>query len=147
VFIAPPERLVTAIDHRTGTTVWRTGDFGGRESIGISEDGSRVYIRAMNDMIHAVATSPPTPTPVWTTNAGFGYDINSAMLAEKDGVVFYATKNGVVTALDAGSGRIAWQHRFGVGLVNTVVPLAADRVLVADIDGRVGVIEYDGARR
>lgn len=33
-------------------------------------------------------------------HAGIGYDINLAMPVEKDGVVFYGTKNGLLLAPD-----------------------------------------------
>ncbi len=141
VFIVAPDRKITAIDERTGAQVWRTGEFGGRESIGISEDGQRVYVRAMNDFIHAFATAPAHPERLWSTNAGFGYDINSGMLIEKDGVVFYGTKNGTLIALDARTGAIRWRHKLGVGVMNTVVPLSASRVVVTDFDGRVALLE------
>jgi hypothetical protein len=34
-----------------------------------------------------------------------------------------------------------WQHRVGVGLVNTVVPLSGSSVLTTDFEGRVAVLD------
>lgn len=144
VFIVATDRKITAIDEQTGTQVWRTGEFGGRESIGRSEDGQRIYVRAMNDFIHALATAPAQPEKVWSTNVKFGYDINSGMLVEKEGVVFYGTKNDVLLALDAQTGAVRWQHKLGTGVMNTVVPLSGKRVLVTDFDGRVALIQANG---
>jgi outer membrane protein assembly factor BamB len=141
VFIVAPDRKMTAIDAQTGAQVWRTGDYVVRESIGLSEDGQRVYVRAMNDFFYALATEPTTPEKRWETNARFGYDINSAMLAEKDGVVFYGTKNGVLFALDGVTGSVRWQLKLGAGVMNTVVPLDSRRVLATDIDGTIALVE------
>jgi outer membrane protein assembly factor BamB len=141
VFIVAPDRQMTALDAQTGAQVWRTGDYGVRESLGLSEDGTRLYVRAMNDFFYALATAPAQPEKVWATNARFGYDINSAMLVEKDGVVFYGTKNGVLFALDARIGAVRWQHKLGTGVLNTVVPLSARQVLATDFDGRVALLE------
>jgi outer membrane protein assembly factor BamB/predicted phosphodiesterase len=141
VFVVAPDRKMTAIDERTGEPIWRTGDYVVRESIGLSEDGQRFYVRAMNDFFYAFATAPTQPEKLWETNAKFGYDINSAMLVEKDGVLFYGTKNGLLFALDARTGDIRWQHKLGTGVMNTVVPLSANRVLATDFDGRVALIE------
>ena len=141
VFIAAPDRKLTAIDARTGEQLWRTGDYTVRESIGLSEDQTRFYVRAMNDYFYAFSTSAARPDKVWELNAGFGYDINSAMLAEKDGVVFYGTKNDLLFALDAKTGAIKWQHKLGAGVMNTVVPLSAARVLTTDFDGKVALVE------
>ena len=64
----------------------------------------------------------------------------AAMLVEKDGVVFYGTKNGLLLALDAKTGGIQWQHKIGVGVVNTVTPLSANEVLATDFDGKVTLV-------
>jgi len=63
------------------------------------------------------------------------------MLVEKEGVLFYGTKNGLLFALDARTGAVRWQHKLGTGVMNTVVPLNAHRVLTTDFDGRVALIE------
>ena len=76
-------------------------------------------------------------------NAGFGYDINSAMLAEKEGVLYYGTKNGILFAIDRMSGSILWKHRTGVALLNTVEPLSANAVIAADLDGVIQLIRSD----
>ena len=64
------------------------------------------------------------------------------MLVEKDGTLFYGTKNGLLLALNAADGQIQWQHKFGTGVMNTVLPLSGSRVLVTDFDGRIALIEH-----
>ena len=51
VFITDPQRAMTAIDLKTGNTVWRTFQSMVRETIGLSEDGERIYSKTMNDSI------------------------------------------------------------------------------------------------
>jgi outer membrane protein assembly factor BamB len=143
VFIVAPDRRMTAIELATGREVWRTDRWAVRESLGLSEDGKRVYVRTTEDVIVAISSSAGSPESVWETNAGFGYDINSAMLVEKDGVVFCGTKNGLLIALDAATGAVKWKHRVGVALLNTVTPLNGREVVVTDFDGRVSLIVSD----
>jgi len=145
IFIVAPDRRMTAIDVNTGAQIWRTADYHVRESIGVSEDGNRFYVRAMNDFFDAFSTDSDSPQKIWETNGHFGYDINSAMLIEKEGVVFYGTKNGLLFALDARSGAVRWEHRVGVALLNTVLPLSASRVITTDFDGKVACIEAQQA--
>jgi outer membrane protein assembly factor BamB len=95
----------------------------------------------MNDFFYAFSASASPPDKVWELNAGFGYDINSAMLAEKDGVVFYGTKNDLIFALDARTGTLKWEHKLGTGVMNTVVPLNSTQVLTTDFDGKVALVE------
>ena len=141
VFIVAPDRRMTAIDSQTGDQVWRTADYMVRESIGLSEDQSQFYVRAMEDFIYAFSTAASQPEKIWEVKPGFGYDINSAMLAEKGGMVFYGTKNGLLYALDNKSGAVKWEHKVGVGILNTVVPLNSTQVLVTDSDGKVALVE------
>jgi outer membrane protein assembly factor BamB len=141
VFIVAPDRRMTAISANTGGQLWRTAAYAVRESIVLSQDQSRFYVRAMNDFFYAFSTAASHPEKIWELNAGFGYDINSAMLAEKDGVLFYGTKNDLLFALDARTGAMKWQHKLGTGVMNTVVPLSATQVIATDFDGQVALIE------
>lgn len=143
VFTVAPDRRITALELATGREVWRTDRWAVRESLGLSEDGKRVYVRTTQDIIAAVSTVAGSPESAWETNVGFGYDINSAMLVEKDGVVFYGTKNGLLLALDAATGAVKWKHRVGVALLDTVTPLSGREVVVTDFDGRVSLVVSD----
>ncbi len=140
VFIVAPDRRMTAINMTTGKTVWRTAKHQVRESIGISGDGKRIYVRTMRDSIIAISTTSDQPEAVWITDAGFGYDHNYAALVEKDGTLFYGTRYGRLLALDAKSGRIKWQYNTGNALLNTVASVDAKSVVVTNVDGDVMMI-------
>jgi len=142
IFIAAPDRKLTAVIAKDGSEVWRTGSFPVRETMGISDDGKRLYARALNDSIYAFDTAAAKPEKVWECDAGFGYDINSAMIVEKDGVVFYGTKNSLLMAIDAKTGALRWKHKPGTGVMNTVLPLSANEVLTTDFDGRVSLVAF-----
>ena len=143
IFIAAPDRHMTAIDAETGSTVWRSNRYQVRETVGISGDGSRFYARCMTDTVVAVSASASSLSVAWATPCGYGYDIDPSMPIEKDGVVFFGTKNGLVIALDGKTGNLLWKHRVGETIVHTPVPLDARRVVVSDLDGRVVLIEQD----
>ena len=142
-YIVTPGPWMAAIDLATGSELWGTDNWAVRESIGISEDGSRVYVRTTDDVIAAFSTETDDFEPLWETPVAAGRDINSAMLVEKDGVVFYGTKNGLLLALDAGTGTVRWKHRVGVALLNTVTPVSGREVVVTDFDGRVSLVASD----
>jgi outer membrane protein assembly factor BamB len=141
VFVVAPDRRMSALDLGNGSQIWRTAQWQVRESIGISEDSSRFYVRTMPGIIAAFSTSAAKPEELWELDAHFGYDINSAMLEERDGVLFYGTKNGLLVAADAKTGALLWEHKLGVTVLNTVVPLSGSSVIVADIDGKVTRID------
>ena len=137
VFIAAPDRYLTAIDAATGQTVWRSNQFAVRETVGISKDGARVYARCTTDTVVAFSASAAKPEVLWTTNCGYGYDIDPSMPVEKDGTVFFGTKNGLVYALEGRTGAVRWKYRIGVTVVNTPVPISAKQVVFTDLDGRI----------
>jgi outer membrane protein assembly factor BamB len=143
VFAVTPDPWMTSIDLATGREIWGTDNWAVRESMGLSEDGQRVYVRTTEDVIAAISPSADGSEAVWETNAGFGSDINSAQLVEKDGVVFYGTKNGLLLALEGATGALKWKHRVGVALLNTVTPLSGREVVVTDFDGRVSLVVSD----
>jgi len=141
IFIAAPDRYMTAIDAETGKAVWRSNRYQVRETVGVSEDGHRVYARCMTDTVVALLTSSSSLSVLWATPCGYGYDIDPSMPIEKDGVVFFGTKNGLVIALDAKTANVLWKHRVGETIVHTPVPLEARCVLVSDLDGRLSLIQ------
>lgn len=137
VFFAAPDRKLTAIDIETGNQLWRSGKYRVRETVGLSEDGEKLFIRTMNDTILALPVSEKLEEPLWITNCGFGYDISSSQIIEKDGVIFYPTKNGMIYSLHSETGKIIWQHKSTNGLINTITPLTNNKFITTDFDGRV----------
>lgn len=143
VFICDPDRATTAIDLNTGKQLWRTYQSKVRESIGLSKDGKRLYLKTMMDSIVCYAATGKGSQELWATNCGFGYEHARVMPVEKDGVVFATNKDGLIIALDGKSGRLLWKHKVGNTLINTVVPMSANRLIFTNEAGLVGEITSD----
>lgn len=140
VFITDPQRAMTAIDIYTGNTVWRTFQSMVRETIGLSEDGERIYSKTMNDSIVCYAAQGDTPRELWVTHVGFGYEHAPSMQVEKEGVMFGSTKEGLIFALEGKTGKVLWKHKIGNSLISTVVPLNGHEVLFTATSGEVGLL-------
>lgn len=140
VFITDPQRAMTAIDLETGQTVWRTKQSMVRETIGLSEDGERIFSKTMNDSVVCYSASGNEPRQVWAANLAFGYEHAPSMQIEKDGVVFGSTKGGLIFALDSSTGKVLWKHKVGNSLINTVMPLNGQEVLFTATGGQVGIL-------
>ncbi len=140
VFIVDPERAMTAIDIENGKTIWRTKASMVRESIGISLDGERIYAKTMQDSVVCYSATHNKATQVWASNVAYEYEHNPSMLIEKDNVVYGSTKNGVIFALDAMTGKVMWQHKIGNSLINTVNPIEKNKVLFTTVGGEVGIL-------
>ena len=142
VFITDPQRAMTAIDIETGNTVWRTFQSMVRETIGLSEDKERIYSKTMNDSIVCYSTKGDQPHKLWASNVGFGYEHAPSMQVEKNGVVFGSTKEGLIFALEATTGKVLWKHKTGNSLISTVVPLDNNRVLFTATSGETGMLKF-----
>jgi outer membrane protein assembly factor BamB/predicted MPP superfamily phosphohydrolase len=141
-FIVAPDRMMTAFDVQTGKVLWRTGAHQVRESIGISSNGDHVYVRLMRDSLVAFDSRSPEPRVAWATDLGFGYDINAAMPVERDGVVYYGTKNGTIFAVRDNDGTLLWQHRISAVPVNTITSLDHGHLLATTFDGDVVLLSW-----
>ena len=142
VFITDPQRAMTAIEIETGNTVWRTFQSMVRETIGLSEDGERIYSKTMNDSIVCYSTKGSHPHELWASNVGFGYEHAPSMRVEKDGIVFGSTKEGLIFALEAKTGKVLWKHKIGNSLISTVVPLSGNRILFTATGGEAGLLKF-----
>lgn len=142
VFITDPQRAMTAIDLETGATVWRTFQSMVRETVGLSADKSRVYSKTMNDSIVCYSAIDDRPRQLWASDVGFGYEHAPSMQVEKEGVVFGSTKEGLIFALEASTGKVLWKHKTGNSLINTVVPLSRHRVLFTATSGETGLLRW-----
>jgi len=78
---------------------------------------------------------------IWAANVAFGYEHNPSMLVENRGIVFGSTKNGLIFALDALTGKVLWKHKVGNSLINTVLPIDKKRVLFTAASGEAGMVE------
>ncbi len=141
VYIVAPDRYLTAIDFHDGTTLWRNNESTVRESIGISADGKFVYGKTMNDTIVAFPTSREKQKAAWKLDCGFGYEHIPSMLIEKEGIVFFGTKNGKVYAIDPLAKKRLWTFKIDNSMVNTVQVISAKQVIAATMDGKVTLLK------
>ena len=141
VYVVAPDRYISAIDSKDGKTLWRNNDATVRESIGISADGKWVYAKTMQDTIVAYATSREKQSAAWKLHCGFGYEHVPSMLIEKEGSVFFGTKNGVVYSIDPAMQKLIWAYKIDNSMVNTVRVLDKQRLIASTMDGKVVLLE------
>jgi len=141
VYVVCPNRTLYAIDAVTGATVWQNSETRVRESIGMSADGKFVYGKTMQDTVVAYATSRTAQRPAWVMHAGFGYEHVPSMLIEKDGQLFFGTRNGVVYAIDPATQKISWTYKIDNSMVNTVRVLNKKQIIASTMDGKVALLE------
>ena len=141
VYVVAPDRYLTAIDLSTGQTLWRTNEATVRESIGISGDGRWVYGKTMQDTVVAFVANREKPQLGWKMNAGFGYEHSPSMLMEKEGRVFFGTRNGVVYAIDPAEQKLVWAYKIDNSMVNTVHVIDGKNLIASTMDGKLCLLQ------
>jgi outer membrane protein assembly factor BamB/predicted phosphodiesterase len=142
VYIVAPDRYLTAIDALSGKVLWRTNQSTVRESIGISEDGSTVYGKTMNDTLVGFSANKQQPIVAWKMNVGYGYEHAPSMLIERKGIIYFGTRNGVVYAINKNNHTIQWAYKIDNSMVNTVRLLNDKQLMVSTMDGKVVLLEW-----
>jgi outer membrane protein assembly factor BamB/predicted phosphodiesterase len=141
IYIAAPDRVLTAIDATTGQTLWRNNEAKVRESIGISADSTLVYGKTMQDEIVAYKTTRTDEGLAWKYNAGYGYEHTPSDLIEKNGKLFFGTKNGTVYCIDPKEKKTLWAHKIDHSMVNTFKVIDSNTLLVSTMDGKIALIK------
>ncbi len=142
VFITAPDRFWTALNAETGKVIWRTNQHVVRETVGISEDGNTIFSRCMNDSVVGLDARTDYPKQIWKTNAGYGYDHNPSMLIERDGIIVFGTKNGLLHGINAKTGAVLWRYKIGNSIINTVNIISKNECILTTSDGVVARIKY-----
>lgn len=144
LFIVTPERKTYSIEASSGSTMWEHR--GGRESVGISALGDRVFVKTMKDTVFCFSTAPAMKAQVlWATDTKIGYDIAPTPTAYYEGIAFVPTDKGTIVALNAETGEMLWKYKLSFALVNSIVPVAdakERKILVTTMDGKVSLLSY-----
>ena len=96
----------------------------------------------MNDTIVAFETNGEMAKVRWKMDVGFGYDHVPSMLFEKNGNVFFGTRNGIVYSIDPEKKKINWAHKIDNSMVNTIRLLGNKRLVAATMDGKIAILSW-----
>jgi len=145
IFIATPERKTYAIDAKSGKTVWVAP--GGRESVALSADCSKLFVKVMFGSVKAFSTTGSESELLWEAVVPrMSYEIAPTPCASvMDGdreLLFVPTDKGNVFCLDAADGSLIWIHKISVAMINNIVPMKNRQLLISTMDGLITVVKY-----
>jgi outer membrane protein assembly factor BamB len=97
-----------------------------------------IYGKTMQDTLVAFAAGREARPALWKMHVGYGYEHAPSMLMEKEGKLFFGTRNGVVYAvvyaIDPAAQKIVWRYKLDNSMVNTVQVLNGKQVIVSTMD-------------
>ena len=138
VIIVAPDRYMTALDRATGRQLWRDNSHRYRESLGHSEDLTKVYAKTMDGELVAIDATTPDFKELWLVDLGIGYDHAPCIVLEKDGYIYAGSRRGILTITDAKEPRLIASLPLGVSEINGIdVDPATGDIYVSLIEGTI----------
>jgi outer membrane protein assembly factor BamB/predicted phosphodiesterase len=143
VFIVAPDQFMTAFDATAGTIIWRKKMPGikVRESVGLSEDSSQLFVKTTEGKLFSISTNAPDMKINWSTNLLIGYDLCAAPLIESNNIIYVPSNSGVVAAV-SNVGKLLWKHKVSNSLINSITPIGKDRIAISSVDGKITNIKF-----
>ncbi len=109
--------------------------------MGLSPDGKVIYAKLMNDSVVAISTIHQTFTPLWITDAGFGYEHSPCPVLPFGNQVIISTREGTIIGLNAESQQTDWRYKAGISSANNLHYTGNNRVYATFGEGLVIGIE------
>lgn len=152
VFVAVPDRRIYVLDAKTGKELFHTE--GGREQIGLSEDGERIFVKTMHHSAycfeasaeaHGDVLSPEEMT--WHVQTCLGYDIAPTPTVCAGGLLLIPTDKGNIIALSEKDGSHVWSHKLSPSLVNPLSIISGRKggfyILSSTFDGTISLLTVE----
>jgi len=143
VFIATPDKYITSIDLLLGKANWRKKESDAWESIGISEDKKRIFVKSITDKFYII--SARDGKVVKSIDCRFGTDTMPVEPFETGGNIIFSTKNGFVYAIDK-KYKLTPVLFTGTSRVLTVRRLSEDVFAAGNMDGKITVFRLKEIR-
>lgn len=143
IFVVAPDRFMTALDARDGRVIWREkrDSVRVRESAGLSADGRYVYVKTMDGNLYGVSTSAAAMDLSWKSALQLPYELTPSAIESYGNLVFVPSHSGLVSAVDAGNGRVIWQYKISNAMVNPMLAVKKG-LIVSAMDGKVVRLKY-----
>ncbi|WP_298734594.1 PQQ-binding-like beta-propeller repeat protein [uncultured Chitinophaga sp.] len=143
VFIVAPDQYMTALNATSGQALWRHRDTANRvrESMGLSADSGKVYVKTMQGHVLAFDASAHTQQLRWKSPVALGYEICPSPIVEYGNTVYVPTQSGTIYALSATDGALQWRHKFSNCLINNILAVDDHTVIASAADGRLICVE------
>ncbi|QOJ28301.1 MAG: PQQ-binding-like beta-propeller repeat protein [Ignavibacteriales bacterium] len=135
VYISVPDKHVSAIDLMLGKTIWRNKSFDAWESIGISQDGKRVFIKATHNKFFMADAA--TGKMIMESDMKSGLDTMPVELMEYDGKVLFTGKHGVIYMADHLKKETLPVLYAGTARAHTVQQISPGVFAASNIDGKI----------
>ncbi|MDA3861446.1 MAG: PQQ-binding-like beta-propeller repeat protein [Melioribacteraceae bacterium] len=141
LYFTTPDKMVYAVDLRQGTTKWKKKEYNAWESVGISKNGKRLFIKSVEDKFHII--SAKNGNLIKTVNVNYGLDTMPITPIEWNDRVVFSSKDGNIY-------RINKKYRdksvlfLGTSRVHSVQKIDKKRLMASNMDGKIVIFNIVG---
>ena len=138
IFFATPDKAITAVDLLLGKTAWRKMEYDAWESIGISNDLKKLFVKSQNDKLHIISAANGKLQK--TIDLKFGLDTGPIQPIEVNGNIYFGSKNGNIYDIDS---KFNFTSLFFMGTTRThsLQLLDEQRIAASNMDGNIIVFK------
>lgn len=140
IYVTTPDKYVSAIDALLGTTVWRKDTFNSWESIGISEDKQKLFVKSVLDNLFIA--SAKDGKLIKEVKIGYGLDTMPVSPIEWKENIIFGSKNGMMYLI---KNKYEWESLFfmGTARVHTVQHVKDNLFAASNMDGKIILFRID----
>jgi outer membrane protein assembly factor BamB/predicted phosphodiesterase len=133
VFISTSDKSICAVDLLLGTTIWRMKDYSSWESLGISNDNEKLFIKGLNNFY---IVSSRTGKLIKEIKTDYGEDSSPVKPIEWNNKILFGTESGDIYSIDQ---KYNLEKLFftGTALVNNIKHINKNIFAASNIDGKI----------
>ncbi len=138
VFVSTPDKYVSKIDLMLGKTQWRKNDFTCWESIGISSDSTKLYIKGFRD--HFVIANASDGKIIKDLDVHGGLDTTPETPIDWKGNILSGSREGIVRLFDKNYNYSPLLF-LGTSRLHSICHLEDNMFAASDMDGKIVVFK------
>ena len=138
VFVSTPDKFISAVDLSLGTTVWRKKNFNSWESIGISQDKKKIFIKSLLDKFYIASASDGKP--IKEVKVGYSLDTMPNRIIDWEQNIVFGSKNGIVYLIDK-SYNVHPLFFMGTSRIHSVKHITGNTFTASNMDGKIIVFK------
>ena len=138
LYFTTPDKMTYSVDLRLGTTKWKSKKYESWESIGISNDGKKLFVKGMKDKFYIISSI--NGRLFKTINMKFGLDTMPTIPIEWNDRILLSSQNGNVYRINK-KNKYTSVLFLGTSRVHSVQIIDDNRLLVSNMDGKIVIFE------
>lgn len=144
IFVVAPDRFMTTLDSKTGKVIWREkkDSIRVRESMGLAANGKFVYVKTMDGDLLGISPTANNMEVTWESNLKLPYELTPSAINTNGKLVFVPSHSGLLSAVDAKTGKLIWQYKVSNGMLNPVVVAGKNEVICSTMDGKIVSLKF-----